>query len=810
MTRIITTLISLSSLLLLSSGIMAQSAATLRGQLIDQDAAAVSFANIALYNAKDSSLITGTVSDMDGKFEFRTTLINQPLRMVVSAIGFEKVQREFTLTAAEVKDFGKLALIEDSKVLNAVTVKSMRPIIEMEPDKLVVTVEGTALAEGNTAFDVLERSPGVFVDQNGGIQLNGKQGVLVMIDDRQTYMSATELRALLESMPASNIRNIELITNPSAKYDAEGVAGIINIQLKKNHMVGMNGSIYAGNEYNRYYGYNGGFNINYKKDKFNTFLNVDYARRNNYRDNGFERSFEQDGIPTHMSQVGEWRFTNHVPSVRMGLDYDINDKHSVGFTVRGTFLNALDDFSMQTDFRQIGEPTMLINSENLINKSFINLTSNLHYIAKLDSLGRKISVDLDFANMNQTNNATFDNHFRLESGELLSRDQMVNFNPVNYDIFALRSDYVHPLKDGKKLELGIKASRVVSDNNLRFEGLTDSGWEPLAHLSNHFIYTEHILAGYANYSAKLSPAWVMKAGLRAEQTYADGYSVTLDSTNFRSYLDLFPSVFLQQNVSDKYQLTYSYSRRINRPNYESLNPFMFFIDPYTFASGNPNLNPSYSQVVEFTQTFHRMFNLTAGYTLTQGIITEVPFFDEETNATILMASNFEKVQNVSLRAIAPIPVKPWWQMQTVVVGNYNEVFATFGSDVIQQGLFSVYAQLNNSFSLPQRIRLELNGTYMSPQVFGPFWMDQLWRVDAGFKKSFLDNKLDVSINGMDLFRGMQFNGRANFQGQQAVINQYNGLQSIRMTVRYKFNKGTKFEAPRRNGGIEEISRTGSN
>lgn len=782
--------------------------ASISGQITEASGEPVSFANVALLT-QEEKLITGTVTEADGKFSLRTEAGD--FIISISSIGFEAKKIKVTVTEGEELKLQKLVLAEDTEVLDAVTVKSLRPIIEMEPDKMVVTIEGTAMSEGNTAFDVLGKTPGVFVDQDGNIQLNGKQGILVMIDDRQTYMSATELQTLLESMPADNIRNIELITNPSARYDAEGVGGIININLKKNHMVGMNGSVYAGHEYNRYHGFNSGVNINYKRDKLSTFVNVDYSRRNRYRDNGFDRNFEQSGQSTNMTQEGEWRFTNHVPSIRTGLDYDITDKHSVGFNVRTTFFTGKDDFSMVSEVTEGSQPPTFISSQNLIDRGFTNFTSNVHYVGKLDSLGRRISVDLDYANMNMMSNATFLNRYTSASGEALLNEQLANDNPVNYDIFAFRSDYVHPLANGRKLEMGVKASRVISDNNLQFERLGENGWEEFTDMSNHFIYREHIFAGYANFNSKLGDNWSLKAGVRAEQTFADGYSVTMDSSNIRSYLNFFPSVFLQQRIKENYSLTYSYSRRINRPNYESLNPFAFYIDPFTLAMGNPNLNPSFSNNVEFTQTFYQRYNLTVGYSRTEGAVAEVPLFNEETNTTVLQVNNLDRIQNVSIRAIAPVQIAPWWQMQNVLVLNYNEVYSNFGGgDLIAQDIFNIYTQSGNTFMLPKGFRVELNGTYMSPQVYGAFAMKEMWWIDTAVKKSFLDNQLDVSVSFNDIFRSNVFTGTANFQGQNAVITQYNGWQSVRFSVRYRFNKGMKFEASRRNGGLEEISRTGNN
>jgi hypothetical protein len=780
----------------------------IRGTIVSDQNEAIGFASIALYHPIDTSLVGGTVAGADGNFILQLPAAEGAWILSLSAVGYQAFTLNLTIDEEKNKDLGVIKLKEDAKMLEGVVVKSMLPTIEMEADKMVVTVEGTAMSEGNTALDVLSKTPGIWIDQDGNIQLNGKQGVMVMIDDRPTYMSARELQTLLQGMPANNIRNIEVITNPSARYDAQGTAGIINLNLVKNYMVGMNGSVYVGHEFNRYHGANGGLQVNYKRGKVSSFFNADYSRRNNYRDVHTDRFFNINGNAAEMSQDGEWRFISHNPSLRAGLDYDINDRHSIGFSVRGNYYDGSDDFSMLSNLITGNNGGQWIDSKNVINREFTRINSNLHYIAKIDSSGRKLTIDVDHANMTMDHHSTFDNIYRNASGNLTDIENIANVNPVNYNIFALRSDYIHPLSKGRKLETGIKASRVVSDNDLNFTRLTEQGWQPISNMSNHFIYTEHILAGYINFNTKITEKISLKAGLRGEQTYADGYSVTLDSSNYRSYFNLFPSIFVQQKVSDFYSLNYNYSRRINRPYYENLNPFIFYIDPYTFAGGNPHLNPAFIHNFEFTQTFQSKYNLTLGYSLTHGNIMEVPFFNREDNTTLFRVSNFDRNQNLSLRAIVPLQLAKWWQVQSVVVAAYNEIFSDFEGAIVKNEVNTLYTQINNTFSLPKGIRFELIGNYMSPQAFGAYETREFIWVDAAVKKSFADNKLELSVNGTDIFRTMKFIGGSNFQGQDLRINQYNGNQSIRFTLRYRFSKGEKFESALRNGGLEEINRVG--
>jgi hypothetical protein len=667
------------------------------GNLKDEKGAPVSYANIALLQAADSSLLTGAVSDADGGFQLKSPAVAGTYLLRLSAIGFTQIYTPaFNANSNSFsKDFGTLVLKEDVQLLQEVSVESMRPTIINEADKMIVSVEGTALAAGSTAFDVLEKSPGVWVDQEGNIQLNGQAGVRVMIDGRPTYLSAKELQTMLEGMSAENIKTIELINNPSAKYEAEGTAGIVNINLKKNTLGGLNGSVYAGYQYNGLNGYTGGTNINYKQGKWSSFATVDVAQRARFRDGWFFREFNTAESQAKFDQDAWEDVSNFTPAIRFGTDYDISPKHSIGTTVNLTSHKGMHDFRTDSYITNgKGEDALLIDADNLTENNYKNATFNLHYLGKKDTLGSTLSANLDFVRIVDEGQASFRNRFdSLGQGAADYQTLLTSENPSGYDIYSAKVDYTRVLPNKRKIEIGAKSSRVVSDNLLNFYVHQDVGKVLDRSRSNHFVYEENIYAGYINFSMPLGKKLSVQAGVRAEQTVAEGKSITENKVSPREYLDWFPSVFVQQNVSDNYQVNYNYSRRISRPNYEMLNPFIFYLDPYTWAQGNPYLKPEYTHSFGITQTFKQTYNLVLEYARTTDFIAEVPSLNDETKVTVFNRSNVDDAHNASATLVAPFKIMKKWDSNTNATFAYQRFTTVLDNELLLNDAFFTWHNL---------------------------------------------------------------------------------------------------------------------
>ncbi|GAA4457175.1 outer membrane beta-barrel family protein [Nibrella saemangeumensis] len=789
---------------------LAQISGTLTGTLTDSSGTGVGFGTVAVVQTAKKAIVTGAVTEADGRFSIKTPAAGTYF-LRITALGYATLETPtFAVTDPSFsKDFGTLTLRNNTKQLKEVTVRSSRATITQEADRMVVNIAGTALAAGSTAYDVLGKSPGVFIDQDGNIQLNGRSGVTVMLNGKLTFLSARDLRTMLEGMPAENIKNIEIITNPSAKYDAEGTSGILNINLKKNTQQGMNGSLYASYNNNfKQFGYTYGGNVNYKSGRWNSFLNLDAARRVGGREATFTRIFYGTDKTTYFDQVATGNFAAEgPPSVRMGTDYSINDRHSIGATAYYITNFSKSDFLTDTYIGNAPRTySQYIDADNINTNRFTSFTSNLHYTGKLDTLGTTLSTDLDYARITNRGDGNFYNYFTdLASGQQ-TRDFLYTSTPNGYDILSAKIDFTRPLSPGHKLEAGAKASRVVSDNDFRFY-FNNEGLALDPKRTNHFNYRESIYAGYLNWNGKLNKRFTMQAGLRAEQTLSVGNSYTTGQVTERKYLNFFPSVFLQQKVSDDYQISYSYSRRLTRPNYGNLNPFRYYRDPYTYTEGNPYLRPQYTQAFSINQTIRKVYNLSAYYQFHRDVMSEVPILDVANATTIYTTGNLNEGHNLGITAVAPVKITRWWDTQNTTILSYNK-FTTVSNEgpLVNDQVFYML-QSNHTLQLPMNIRMEMNLLYRGPAASGLYHMAPMHRVDIAFKKSFMNKKLDLTVNANDLFKGFRYYWTTNINRNVNEFDQYFRWRSVGVTLRYNFSRGSKVDEKRRNNNLEEMNRT---
>jgi hypothetical protein len=516
--------------------------------------------------------------------------------------------------------------------------------------------------------------------------------------------------------------------------------------------------------------------------------------------------------PTYFDQVatGNYRVEGP-PAVRAGADWALNDRHSIG--VMGYFnTNFLEsDFLTDTYIGNApGQPRLYIDADNIFTNRFTNYTTNLHYQGKLDTLGTLLSADLDLVRIRNQGESDFYNYFYdLESDEAPDRDFLYTETPGGFDIFSAKVDYTRPLSRGRKLEGGAKASRVLSDNDSRF--YLNNGEQPILDRSrtNHFVYDEDIYAAYVNWSSKLGERFTLQGGLRAEQTISRGKSITTGQVTPRNYLNFFPSLFVQQKVSENYQINYNYSRRIQRPNYGQLNPFIAYRDPYTWWQGNPYLRPQYTHAVGITQQFYKNYSLVLNYQYNEDVIAELPAIEEETASTIYYIGNVDHSQNVSATAIAPVKILKGWESNNTLLVSYNEFNAIVNNVPVINSRVFYMLQTSHNILLPLGLRLEVNGVYQGPGAYALYRVDPRWWVHLGLKKSFLDEKLDLSLNATDIFKTQRLKIAADVgEGNISDFDQYFRARSLGLTLRYRFSRGVKIDERRRNNNLEELNRTG--
>lgn len=776
-----------------------------RGTITNQKGEPVPYANVALLSP-EGALLEGAISDESGSFTITSSKSGR-VKLVASSLGYKTYTSEaFGLDANQDKDFGTLLLEDELTGLDEVTVKASRPQIIIEPDKTIVNVAGTVMAEGANALDVLGRSPGVFVNSEGTINLNGRSGVTVMINDRPTYMSATDLTSFLRSMPADNIKSIEVITSPSARFDAEGAAGVINIQLKKNTVDGLFGNVLIGGQYNGLAAPTSGLTLNVKKGKWTSNGTLNYSENVELNDLEIRRNFVVDEVQSAFLQASKITDRSRTPSFTGAANYQLRPNQNLGINVQASSSssNGLNDSG--TSISSPSQPNNTgITSVNDSGGKRSRLFTNLHYDAKLDTLGAKLSADLDFTVMDMESQAVLANSY-TNGLAAPTKDRVQTLNDMYYTILTSKVDWIKPFKGGSTLEAGLKGSWVESDNNLDLSRGTSDAPLQADPNSNSFLYLENVLAAYTSLKGDFSPKLAFQAGLRLEYSDVTGNSRTLSQINKQEYTNLFPSLFLQHKVSEDYQVVYNLNRRITRPNYRLLNPFIYYLDPLTSEQGNPNLRPQYSTNLEMNHVIKGVYQFTLGYSTTENAFVQVFKQDQQARTTTTFTDNFDKTKNINFQSVLPVELASWWNTANLVQVNYNQFTSQLGADLLDVNQVSYLLRSQHNVNLPKGFKLEVVGLYLSPQIWGQGEIRGFGWVDAGLSKSLMKDKLSLAVNGGDLFRSQIIRARIDFADIDTSFRQYRNNQNVRVTLRYNFAKGQSFRVSSNSGSSEERKR----
>ena len=779
----------------------------------EQSGEAAIYATVMLYRQADTTLVKGDFSDENGAFRFES-LENDTYFLQVTQVGLaDLVIPDIQLKSSNATiDLGTLRMAEAAQQLAEVVVAVKRPFVQRQADKLIVNVENSSVAAGNNALEVLRRAPGVTVDNNDNISLRGRQGVIVMIDGKQTYLSMTEVATMLKNMPSESIQTIEIITQPSAKYDAAGNAGIINIRLKKNKNQGLNGSVTAGGGlglvwFDRpYEKANANLNLNYRKGKFNVFGNYSLWHGDGANRLGLERTVVFQDTTTYFDQHSVMEHLNNSHSFKGGIDYNLTERQTIGLQVSGIMDKETAELANTSDIYSNGALSGGLNVYNKRPGDWNNFTYNLNYRATFDTLGRELSADADYAYYNGN---SFDNivtTYLDEEGVSYAEEPLRSEVPIMVDILAFKADYSHPFKSGFKLEGGAKVSFVTTDNNVRFELLQDNDWIIDSTKTNHFMYEENIAAAYVN-AARQFEKWGFQAGLRAENTQSVGNSVTLSKVVDREYLEFFPTLSLQYTLSEKHQFGLNYSRRIDRPSYQDLNPFVYFLDPFSYVQGNPFLNPMFTHSIELSHTFLGAMNTSLSYNRTEDYITQVTIQNDTTKTTIATNYNLDTYHNISLNISTPVPVTKWWMMQTNLNVNFKSFQAEFLGARLDNHGFTANGYLSNEFTLPKGFTVELSGWYQSPEVDGIFVGRSMYMADFGLSKKVLKDMGTFRINLNDIFNTGRWRGSTTYENMDLKVNSKWESRRVNVSFSYRFgNQNVKGPQRRSTGSEDERNR----
>jgi iron complex outermembrane recepter protein len=785
------------------------SAPSIKGILKDQNGESAPFVAVVLLN-KDSVIVKTDVAKENGAFTFLNVKDGE-YRIATSSVQFRPfVSPRFTYSASSSHDLGDLTLATSVQQLKEVQITAAKQMVEIHPDKTVFNVQGTINSAGNDGMDLLSKAPGIMVDNNDNLIVMGKSGVLIYIDGKRVQLRGDDLTAMLRSLRSENIEAIEVITNPSAKYDAEGNAGIINIKLKRDANLGLNGSIVVGASRDIQDRYNAGLTLNNRTRKTNIFGS--YSRYDNTGENHFDMDKTVNGFFLKNKSRDVWNNVGN--DIRVGADYFINKQHTVGILATGSLIDRSNKTRARTpivDFSNNTAPQVLIASNT---QQFDTENKNINLNYQFTGKNSSLNVDADYGLYDNVSNNYQPNVYYDELEQnVISQNANRNDRNTEIKIQTLKADYEVTAGKGK-IGAGFKISSVNSQNTLLFfnEETGDFVLDPSR--SNSFEYTENITALYANYNRKFGERTNLNAGVRSETTHSLGELITMTGEEVepveRTYTNLFPSTGLTYELDKKNKLGISYSKRVDRPNYQNLNPFEFKLDELTFMRGNPFLKPQYTHNYQLTYSWNSKLNMMFSYSITKDFFAQVMQSSGE-KGSLMITKNLADGENIAGNISYPFDLNDWWNIR----GNLNVYYSSYDAylDGVNFNLDVVAynASFQSTITMPKDFKLECSAWYNSPSIWrGTIKTNAMWSSTVGIRKTIFKNgQLSASVN--DVFNTQRWYIHSDFGGMQVDGTGRFSFRRFIVGFNYRFgNQKVKASRNRKSGLEDEKSRLSDN
>lgn len=781
--------------------------ASLKGSLSDSEGRALSYGNIVLFNALDSSLVKAELSGDEGDFRF-DKLSQGSYFLKSSYLGFETLAiQPFQLEANTEKDLGQLRLQDRSTLLAQTVVSAKRAILEVKPDRTVFNVEGTINNMGSDAVALLRKAPGVTVDNNDNISVLGRSGVLIYVDGKRVPLVGQDLSSYLQNLQAEQIDRIEIISNPGAKYEAQGNAGIIDIRLKKDRNFGTNGSLNASYIQGRYAKTNLSGNANYRNKNLYFFGNAGIGQWKGFHRMEFQ-SYQND---IYLNEYNLGINNRDYANYRVGMDYTLKPQHTIGFLAGGNFSQADNKGINQIEISkqsQILSIDSILTANTFADQSRPSQNYNLNYKFE-EGQKRSLNVDIDYGQFdngnkrNQTNN-----YFAPDGQDLLSKTGSSFNTPSVIRIFTAKSDFESDWQNGK-LSLGAKFSQVHSDNQFYVYTDLDQKGPIDARRSNTFEYSEKVMAAYLNYNKRINETWQYAAGLRMEHTQIRGDLTAMlpelqEPPVVSDYVDFFPSIGVNWNPESNHRFQLNYGRRINRPDYHVLNPFVNQLSQLSYEKGNAFLAPEIVNNIDITYTRSQQYNFKLAYSLTTDQITRLIGPDEQDpRASFITWANLAKQQNFSFSASLPFQfgkdISSYWNLSAAHIHN----MADYGDGAvvdIKAFTYNIYQQL--SLPIPLGWRAELSGSFSGPGVWGGVFVYKTsWNLDFGIQKKLLGDKLQIKLSATDIFYKSGWNGKSSFDGLVSYGKGNWDSRRLNLNLSYRFGND-QIKSSKRQAGLE--------
>ncbi|WP_271782430.1 TonB-dependent receptor domain-containing protein [Aquimarina algiphila] len=774
---------------------------TIKGIVLDEQSKPVDAATISLIRSSNKEFITGVITNNKGEFNIEN-IKDGTYQGIISSLGFTDYTTALITIQGEDVDLGRISLVIKTESLDEVTVVAEKPIVQVMADKTVFNVQNTLSASGTSGYELLRKAPGVIVDNNDNLIVEGKTGVLIYIDDKPSVLRGEDLTNYLKTIQSSDVEAIEIITQPSSKYEAEGNAGIINIKLKRDKTLGTNGSLSAGITYGDFARYTSSVSFNTRNKKSNFFGT--YSNR-------FGKSFSFiDLFRTQNNTIfdakSETVNDNNSNNLKLGYDYFANKKSTFGIILTGNFNNVISDTDSRTPIIRQGnsnpEQVLIAGSDSDTQTSNLYANANYRYS---DTLGYSMNIDLDYGQYNNDRtNLQPNQYFNGDETELQSETTNFFSTPIDITIFTSKADYEQNFLKGK-LGLGIKYSNINTENG--FDFFDRISGQDIINLdqSNDFTYDEEIYAAYFNYNRKFKKI-NLQFGLRVEQTKSDGQLFSRQDTGDdrvkRDYTDFFPSGGITYQMNQKNSIALTYSRRIQRPNYQNLNPFEFKLNELSFRKGNPFLQPQYTDNIKLSHTHNYRLTTAISYSFVGDYFAQVTEAQGE-DQNFIITRNVADQKIINLSISYPTKINNWWSVY-YSLNAYRSIFEATNQDFVSvsQNTLSLYGQ--NTFSLPKGYKMEISGWFNSPSIWGgTYQIKSLGSLNLAFQKRFFSDKLTARLAFNDILYTSPWHGDTRFGDLSIQGNGGWDSRQVRFNLTYNFGSKEVKKSRKRKTGIED-------
>ncbi|MDH5828277.1 outer membrane beta-barrel family protein [Sphingobacterium faecium] len=789
----------------------AQKTTKIYGRILDEQTAPVPHAQVSLHHVHDGTVAKIIIADSTGNFIFQSTSFGNYYVHIKNMTHQDFTTSHFKLSESiNEYNFGKIIILQNTAYLAEVVISKRKQFIEQHQDKTVFNIENSILADGNSGLELLTKIPGISQGDNGTFSLKGKSGASIMINGKLTYLSADQLANLLRSTSSNDITKIEVMTNPNAKQDAAGTSGIINIVLKKGLKQGWNGTASGNMGAGRSLHLGGSLDLNYRTDKVNIFGNYNQYFQNLEYYNSLTRYFyrnSQTEPETFSQQENKIQPKLRSNNFRVGMDFYISPKQTLGFLINGGF-GKYPKYEPTTNHFRNYETKDLIWSASTITEGkerWEDMLYNINYNLKFNETGHELKVDFDMIDHHSKMDQTLTTEYKNEKLEPIPhKSSRIGDIPSDSRVYVAKIDYTLPFNEHFKLETGWKASHIRTENDLQYDTLQENGNRVPDHsTSNHFIYKETIQAGYVN----LSKTWnklSTQVGVRAEHTSTNGNQITLNDRFSKDYLKFFPSAFISYNISTNHKVQLSYSYRVERPSFWSLNPFRVYTDPFSYSEGNSKLDPAYEHAYEANYTLASKYIFTLNYADRSNVVNDIIGLDP-TNQQITFErpENIGSFKNYGISFMAPTQFFSWWTATHFANYYRNEYEIPQEDELIKRSGNTLSLNTQNSFKLTKDWSLEIGGNYNSGLTIGLSKIKSYGLVYTGIQKNILNKKATIKLVVNDIFHtntrryetisnAVRLVGKSNPDSRTAILS-----------FNYRFG-GSNNKAKERSTGSEDI------